>query len=112
MPTPTLRRRRRRAPRQRRRSADRPGCGISPPATPATSTRPAARDIEGRTRASAGLLTEATPVFAEPANAVAYGGVLTALPMLLREGLLGAANRLFRLPAGFYGLTTILLFVA
>ncbi len=32
--------------------------------------------------------------------------------MLLREGLLGAANRLFRLPAGFYGLTTILLFVA
>ena len=72
----------------------------------------AARDIEGRTRASAGLLTEATPVFAEPANAVAYGGVLTALPMLLREGLLGAANRLFRLPAGFYGLTTILLFVA
>ena len=32
--------------------------------------------------------------------------------MLLREGLLDAANRLFRLPAGFYGLTTILLFVA
>ena len=72
----------------------------------------AARDVEGRTLASAGLLTEATPVFASPANAVAYGGVLAALPMLLREGLLGAANRLFRLPAGFYGLTTILLFVA
>ena len=72
----------------------------------------AARDVEGRTLASAGLMTEATPVFAEPANAVAYGGVLAALPMLLREGLLGAANRLFRLPAGFYGLTTILLFVA
>ena len=68
----------------------------------------AARDVEGRTRASPGLLTEATPVFAEPATAVAYGGVLTALPMLLREGLLGAANRLFRLPAGFHGLTTIL----
>ena len=32
--------------------------------------------------------------------------------MLLRAGLLGAANRLFRLPDGFYGLTTILLFVA
>ena len=30
----------------------------------------------------------------------------TRQPMLLREGLLGAANRLFRLPAGFYGLTT------
>ena len=72
----------------------------------------AARDVEGRVLASAGLMTEATPVFAEPANAVAYGGVLAALPMLVREGLLGAANRLFRLPAGFYGLTTILLFVA
>jgi hypothetical protein len=72
----------------------------------------AARAVEGRVLASPGLLTEATPVFAEPATAVAYGGVLAALPMLLREGLLGAANRLFRLPAGFYGLTTILLFVA
>ena len=72
----------------------------------------AARDVERRTLASAGLLTEATPRFAEPAHAVAHGGVLAALPMLLREGLLGAANRLFRLPAGFYGLTTILLFVA
>ena len=70
----------------------------------------AARAVEGL--ASPGLLTEAAPVFAEPATAVAYGGVLTALPMLLREGLLGAANRLFRLPAGFHGLTTILLFVA
>ena len=36
----------------------------------------AARDVEGRTLASAGLMTEATPVFVEPANAVAYGGVL------------------------------------
>ena len=72
----------------------------------------AARDVERRTLASAGLMTEATPRFAEPAHAVARGGVLAALPMLLREGLLGAANRLFRLPAGFYGLTTILLFVA
>ncbi len=72
----------------------------------------AARDVEGRTLASAGVLTEATPVFAEPAHAVAHGGVLAALPMLLREGLLDAAKRLFRLPAGFYGLSTILLFVA
>ena len=62
--------------------------------------------------ASAGLMTEAEPVFAAPAHAVAHGGVLAALPMLLRAGLLGAANRLFRLPDGFYGLTTILLFVA
>ena len=72
----------------------------------------AARDVEGRMLASAGLMTEAEPVFAAPAHAVAHGGVLAALPMLLRAGLLGAANRLFRLPAGFYGLTTILLFVA
>ena len=72
----------------------------------------AARDVERRTLASAGLMTEAKPVFAAPAHAVAHGGVLAALPMLLREGLLGAANRLFRLPDGFYGLTTILLFVA
>ena len=101
---------------------------IAPLATPATSTLPPqtdpaagsarpATDVgraarERRTLASAGLMTEATPRFAEPAHAVAHGGVLAALPMLLREGLLGAANRLFRLPAGFYGLTTILLFVA
>ena len=72
----------------------------------------AARDVEGRMLASAGLMTEAQPVFAAPAHGVAHGGVLAALPMLLRAGLLGAANRLFRLPNGFYGLTTILLFVA
>ena len=72
----------------------------------------AARDVEGRMLASAGLMTEAEPVFAAPAHGVAHGGVLAALPMLLRAGLLGAANRLFRLPDGFYGLTTILLFVA
>ena len=72
----------------------------------------AARDVEGRMLASAGLMTEAKPVFAAPAHGVAHGGVLAALPMLLRAGLLGAANRLFRLPNGFYRLTTILLFVA
>ena len=72
----------------------------------------AARDVDGRMIASAGLMTEAKPVFAAPAHAVAHGGVLGALPMPLRAGLLGAANRLFRLPNGFYGLTTILLFVA
>ena len=72
----------------------------------------AAHDVERRMLASAGLLTEATPEFAAPAHGVARGGVLAALPLLLREGLLGAAQRLLRLPAGFYGLTTILLFVA
>ena len=54
----------------------------------------AARDVEGRSPAPA--WTEAEPVFAAPAHAVAHGGVLAALPMLLRAGLLGAANRLFR----------------
>ena len=46
----------------------------------------AARDVEGRMLASAGLMTEAKPVFAAPAHAVAHGGVLAALPMLLRAG--------------------------
>ena len=39
----------------------------------------AARDVEGRMLASAGLMTEAEPVFAAPAHAVAHGGVLAAL---------------------------------
>ncbi len=45
----------------------------------------AARAVEGRVLASSGLLTEAAPVFAEPATAVAYGGVLAALPNMLRQ---------------------------
>ena len=48
----------------------------------------AAHAVEGRVRASPGLLTEAAPVFAEPATAVAYGGVLAALPRLYRGGAL------------------------
>ena len=72
----------------------------------------AARDVEGRMLACAGLMKEVEPGFGEPAHAVVRGGVLAALPMLLDEGLVGAANRLLRLPNGYYGLTTILLFVA
>ena len=51
----------------------------------------------GKTVLIAGLMTEAQPVFTAPAHGVAHGGVLAAPPMLLRAGLLGAANRLFRL---------------
>ena len=72
----------------------------------------AARDVEGRVLARAGLMKEVAPAFAEPARAVARGGVLAALPMLLHEGLLGAANRLLQLPNGYYGLSTVLLFIA
>ena len=72
----------------------------------------AARDVEGRMLACAGLMTQVEPEFREPAHAVERGGVLAALPMLLSEGLLGAANRLLRLPKGYYGLSTIVLFVA
>ena len=58
----------------------------------------AARDVEGRMLACAGLMTQVEPEFREPAHAVERGGVLAALPMLLSEGLLGAANRLLCLP--------------
>ena len=87
---------------------------IVPPATPATSKRPwAARLAMSRAACSpapADDRGQAGVRRARPRRA--HGGVLAALPMLLRAGLLGAANRLFRLPNGFYGLTTILLFVA
>ena len=72
----------------------------------------AARDVEGRLLASTGLMEAAQPTFSEPATAVARGGVLAALPMLMKEGLLDTALRLFRLPNGYYGLTSILLFLA
>ncbi len=72
----------------------------------------ACHDVEGRLLAAAGMMTEASPGFDGPALAVAGGGVLAALPMLLKEGLLDAAHRLLRLPKGFYGLSTILLMVA
>ena len=37
-------------------------------------------------------MTQVEPEFREPAHAVERGGVLAALPMLLSEGLLGAAK--------------------
>lgn len=64
-----------------------------------------------RLAASLGQLDEVTPHF-EPALDLPKGGVLLALPALLVSGLLSHASKYFRLPAGFYGLKTILLLLA
>ncbi len=72
----------------------------------------ACHDVEGRLLASTGMREEAAPRFDTKALAVERGGVLAALPMLLREGLLETAHRVLRLPAGFYGLSTVLILLA
>ncbi len=72
----------------------------------------AARDSAGRVAASAGAMAEARPRFDEPLSAVACGGVLAALPTLLKEGLLEHADRFLSLPKGYYGLTSTLLLLA
>jgi hypothetical protein len=64
-----------------------------------------------RLAASLGLLNEVTPRF-DAALDIAKGGVLLALPALLVSGLLRHANAYFRLPKGFYGLSTIFLLLA
>ena len=71
-----------------------------------------ARDTTGRMLAATGHLSEIRPQFAEPLSAVAGGGVLAGLPMLLKEGLLNHAREFLSLPKGYYGLTTVLLFLA
>ena len=71
-----------------------------------------ARDTTGRMLAATGHLSETRPQFAEPLWAVAGGGVLAGLPMLLKEGLLNRAREFLSLPKGYYGLTTVLLFLA
>lgn len=72
----------------------------------------AARDSAGRVAASAGAMDEARPCFDEPLSAVACGGVLAALPTLLKEGLLEHAGAFLSLPKGYYGLTSTLLLLA
>ena len=64
-----------------------------------------------RLAASLGVLEEAAPRFA-PALDIPKGGVLLALPALLVSGLLRHSARYFRLPPGFYGLTSIFLLLA
>ncbi len=71
-----------------------------------------ARDSTGRIAASTGAMIEAPPRFDEPLSAVTGGGVLAALPMLLREGLLARAGAFLSLPKGDYGLTSVLLLLA
>jgi hypothetical protein len=64
-----------------------------------------------RLAASLGQLEEAAPRF-DCAVDIAKGGVLLALPALLVSGLLRHSAKYFRLPAGFYGLTSIFLLLA
>ena len=71
-----------------------------------------ARDTTGRVLAAMGHLSEAQPRFAEPLSAVSGGGVLAGLPMLLQEGLLDRARGFLSLPKGYFGLATVLLFLA
>ncbi len=71
-----------------------------------------ARDGMGRVAAAVGKLPKAQPRFAEALSAVAHGGVLAALPALLREGLLKHAPAFLSLPKGYYGVTSILLLQA
>ncbi len=72
----------------------------------------AASDVQGRTLAWQGLMSEVEPRFEESMTGVRLGGVLASLPMLLKEGLVSVSNRLLQLPNGYYGLTTILLLLA
>ena len=71
-----------------------------------------ARDSAGRVAAATGAMTEAPPRFEEPLSAVASGGVLAALPALMKEGLLDRAGQFLSLPKGYYGLTSVLLMLA
>ena len=58
--------------------------------------------------ARAGLLPQAAPVF-HPAARVPLAGLFLALPGLAATGLLGCADRVYGgLPAGFYGLDSML----
>ncbi len=68
----------------------------------------AAHDVAGRVAASVGGMAEVQPRF-EAASAVACGGVLTALPALLENGLFRHAAP--GLPKGYYGAATMLLFL-
>ncbi len=72
----------------------------------------AASDVQGRTLAWQGLMSEVEPRFEKSMTGVRLGGVLASLPMLLKEGLVSVSNRLLQLPNGYYGLTTILLLLA
>jgi hypothetical protein len=97
---------------------------VVPPQRPAATTKseraeadcaaPMGRGATATTErilASIGKLDECAPRF-EAALDVPNGGVLLALPALLVSGLLHHAQKMFRLPAGFYGLQSIFLLLA
>ena len=71
----------------------------------------ATHDTQGRMETSPGGRLEREPRFPSPASAVSGGGVLTALPVLLAEGLLAHAGKL-HLPPGCYGVRSVLLTLA
>ena len=82
-----------------------PGPGQEPvlPVLPEPVPRTAERGL-----ARAGLLVQAPPVF-HPAARVGLAGLFLALPGLAATGLLGCAHRVYgSLPAGFYGLDSML----
>ncbi len=61
----------------------------------------ATHDAEGRVLTSLGALEDAIPQILEPANAVANGGILTAMSTVLKDRLLDTAAGLAQLPKGF-----------
>jgi transposase-like protein len=97
---------------------------VAPPQRPAASTKseraeadcaaPMGRGATAtaeRILASLALVHEYTPRFTSAVD-VPNGSVLLVLPALLVCGLLHRVEKFFRLPAGFYGLQTILLLLA
>ena len=70
----------------------------------------ATRSLE-RVAAAMGAL-EAAPIVFEAARDIPQGGVLWALPALLAVGLLRHSAKLYALPKGFYGLSSVLVLLA
>ncbi len=77
-----------------------------------TSRGRATHDVMGRQLAAKGKLAAAKPTFDKAHKAVENGGVLTALPILIQEGLHHGVNEYLKLSKGYYGVTTILNFLA
>ena len=72
----------------------------------------AACDVPARVLASCGQAGPVEPQFTDAARGVRAGGVLAAPPALLKEGLLASIDVLPLPRKGYYGLPTILLFLA
>jgi transposase len=70
-----------------------------------------ATDSAGRVAASLGLAGPTAPEFALTVD-VANAGVLLALPALLSQGLLCGNEKHFKLPQGYYRITSIFLLLA